>query len=491
MGDTALRARDATEAAQVAAPDPDGAGPRWCRVSVCAPHTQVDLALPADVPVAELLPAVTELVDRRRPVLTGGSADVPGAAQLAPVGRPALDPDRTLADQSVVDGALLLLTDEADAPPPPLFDDVIAAIAEDGRSTRYAWTDVHAVWTGRAVIVLGALAATVTTALTGPGPVQAAVLGLAAVAAAVGAALCARLSGDTGTAIAVGVGAVVAGVGAGWAAVPPSPHGPAAALTAAAACGAATALVVGWSAECGRTVFTAAATVAGVATAAGGAATWWSVPTDRLGAAVSLVALALIAAGPRAALWAARLPLPAVPSREESVSESEELYGGQGQLPDALDTAVGARRAAESLSGVAVAAAVLLAAAAPSTCGVGTGAVSVPGTALAVACALTMLARGRAHHDLVPAAALLIGGAAALITTLVTVAICAPAAAPACAAGIAVTAAAAAAGGVLAPRRGASPVLRRAVELAGYGVVATIVPLALWVFDLYARARGL
>src|SRR5699024_427232 len=161
-----------------------------------------------------------ELVDHRRPVLPRGSTDAPGTAQLAPIGRPALDPDRSLADQSVVDGALLLLTDQADAPPPPLFDDVIAAIAEDGRNTRPAWTDAHAAWAGRAAIVLGALAATVTTLLTGPGPVQTAVLGLAAVAAAVGAALCARLFGDTGTAIAVGVGSVIAGVGAGWAAVP-------------------------------------------------------------------------------------------------------------------------------------------------------------------------------------------------------------------------------------------------------------------------------
>ena len=45
--------------------------------------------------------------------------------------------------------------------------------------------------------------------------------------------------------------------------------------------------------------------------------------------------------------------------------------------------------------------------------------------------------------------------------------------------------------GVVAPRHEFSPVQRRAAELGEYVLVATIVPLLLWILDLYQVVRNL
>src|SRR5699024_1831230 len=152
-------------------------------------------------------------------------------------------------------------------------------------------------------------------------------------------------------------------------------------------------------------------------------------------------------AGPRVAVTLARIPLPAVPSREESVAESDALAGADESAPLAPGATASARRAADLLAGLTIAAAALLVMSAPLTCGAATGAVSVSGTALTVACAVTALVRGRAHHDLVPAVALLGAGAATLAAGLLTVAVLAPSAAPGCAAALVCAAAAGAVGG--------------------------------------------
>ena len=77
----------------------------YARVVVVAPRTRVDLALPVDVPVVDLLPLLLEMVGERGD--DGGGAH--GGWQLTLLGGGELPHDRTLRSLDVVDGTALHL----------------------------------------------------------------------------------------------------------------------------------------------------------------------------------------------------------------------------------------------------------------------------------------------------------------------------------------------------------------------------------------------
>lgn len=103
-----------------------------CRLTLIGSRRRVDAALPAAVPVAELIPDVLDLL--------GESVD--GAAVewglLRTGGRP-LDLERSLADQGVEDGSMLFLHDLASAPSAPLIEDYAeqVAVAVDAQPGRW------------------------------------------------------------------------------------------------------------------------------------------------------------------------------------------------------------------------------------------------------------------------------------------------------------------------------------------------------------------
>ena len=99
----------------------------FSRVTVVAPTTRIDLALPSDVSVADLLPMLLDMAREMTP--DGGSRH--GGWVLAKLGESAaLDPSQSLSSQGVVDGDILQLRRRSDDPPPPLYDDVVDALAE-------------------------------------------------------------------------------------------------------------------------------------------------------------------------------------------------------------------------------------------------------------------------------------------------------------------------------------------------------------------------
>ena len=111
------------------------------RVSVLAPGTRADLALPGDVPVAELLPVLVELTGADAPpapaTAYGEHTPVRSADRaagtgwtLAPLGQAPADPRRTSTGSGVLDGDQLVLRRRDDAAPAPLYDDVVDAVAE-------------------------------------------------------------------------------------------------------------------------------------------------------------------------------------------------------------------------------------------------------------------------------------------------------------------------------------------------------------------------
>ena len=172
------------------------AAPAFTRVCVVAPRMRIDLALPADVTVAELLPTLLDMA--RESSADGGARH--GGWCLARVGQAPLEPARTLAQARVLDGELLQLRRRADLPPAPLFDDVIDAVAMATPASYRPWTPVTARYTGALAAVAALLCAAVAVYLAGPGTVPAVSAGVVAALGAGAAGVLRRVYDQTWTA---------------------------------------------------------------------------------------------------------------------------------------------------------------------------------------------------------------------------------------------------------------------------------------------------
>ncbi|MEZ0382314.1 type VII secretion integral membrane protein EccD [Mycobacterium sp. pW045] len=112
------------------------------RVAVYADTGHADLALPAAVPVALLVGAVVDLVsgsDGPQPA-SGPAGPLPlRPYRLAQPGRPPLDGSKTLGQQGICDGAVLVLTCADDVAPKPRFDDPAEQVAAGARAATHPW----------------------------------------------------------------------------------------------------------------------------------------------------------------------------------------------------------------------------------------------------------------------------------------------------------------------------------------------------------------
>ncbi|GLJ93126.1 type VII secretion integral membrane protein EccD [Streptomyces poonensis] len=102
---------------------------------MAAPNSRIDVALPEDVPLSDVYPEILRL-----------SGQTPEEA--APVGYnlvrgdgSVLDDGRSLAEQQIRDGELLLLRPFAESLPPAVFDDVVDAVAAAVETDRRSWND--------------------------------------------------------------------------------------------------------------------------------------------------------------------------------------------------------------------------------------------------------------------------------------------------------------------------------------------------------------
>ena len=470
------------------------------RVSVLAPRTRVDVALPPDVPLADLLPVLLDMTGESASARAAG-----GGWTLAPLGQGPVDPSRTLASLGVLDGDQLVLRRRADAAPPPLFDDVVDAVAEATPASYRAWGPGPARALGVAGLAVGLAGAVLALVVagrapgTGGGLGTAVVGGIAALGALALAAVCTRVLDEHGAGSVLGLGAVGLAAVAGVAAVPWGATGPATSLAytagapqlllgaalAAATAGAAL-LGLGSAGRTGLAALLGAFTATVLLVPAVGVATVVDAG-DAAGIAAGAGALALVASAllPRTGIALARLPLPRVPG------SAEELADDPG-VAEHAEIERRADRAHAALTGLVVGCGTLTA-----------GAVAVLAlapvggwrgvTAWVLAALLTALValRSRTYANGVQAAALLVcallAGVALLVGWLLV--------APPLVAMLAVPAVALAAGagalvlGVVVPRRRPSPVARRAVDVAEAIGIAAVLPVALAVMDLYTATR--
>jgi type VII secretion integral membrane protein EccD len=198
------------------------AAPERIRLSILGAHTQLDIALPLDVPVSSFVPDLARLVSSRGadrdddPV--GDERRTFWVLSRFDTARP-LSPEQTLREAGVANGELLRLSSDRALSPPTLYDDVVDAAARLNKAAYAAWDAVSARWMAFIGTYLGA--ATLVYLLVGgvfPAD-RVAKIGIAAVVvlALLGAAAIAwRSYGRVDVATALGGAAIPITAAIGW-----------------------------------------------------------------------------------------------------------------------------------------------------------------------------------------------------------------------------------------------------------------------------------
>jgi type VII secretion integral membrane protein EccD len=110
-------------------------GADLCRVTIIAPSTRVDMALPVDVPLADLLPTLLRHAGEELP----DAGLVHSGWVLQRMGETPLDPARSVSSLGVRDGEILHFRPRQAQLPELAFDDVVDAIATASRDRSDRW----------------------------------------------------------------------------------------------------------------------------------------------------------------------------------------------------------------------------------------------------------------------------------------------------------------------------------------------------------------
>lgn len=453
----------------------------FSRVTIVAPRTRVDLALPTDISFADMLPTLLRHAG-------DGLADDPTAREgwtLSRLGGPPLDTARTPGQLEIRDGEFLYLRPRGAEAPELAFDDVVDAVATatNDRSGRWRQSSTQSFGITLAVIALIAGAAAILFA--GPPLLLAGVVAIgAAVALLLAGVVLSRGFGRSpvGMVFAL-VGMVYAAVGGlliGGGDLPLLGLGAPHILIAAG-------VVLVYSVSSivavahGSPVFLSAAICAGALLL--GTLVCFTTGTPAATGAAGIVAFAFawLPALPMISYRLARLPIPSIPTGPDDLKTDTETVDGRRVLARS-------DRADEYLAALLGALAVL---------GVGGSLVlaisgGLPGILLAAVLGLLMLARARWFISRRQRLPLLISGTATLGLTLVGLYLAASqiiqlVAVPAV---LAIVAAVATAFGVSRSERRSSPVAGRALDIVEVLLILAVVPLAAWASGLYGWVRS-
>lgn len=304
-------------------------GADLCRVTIIAPRTRVDVALPADVPLADLLPTLLRYAGEDLP----DAGLVHSGWVLQRMGETPLDPGRSVSSLGVRDGEILHFRPRQAQLPEMAFDDVVDAIATASRDRSDRWRPA----TTRAfsfAVMVGALSVGVLAlALSGPPwTVPSLFAGILAALTVIAGTSLSRAMADSRAGAALGYMSVPFAFFAGLVAL--GGHRSLLDLGAAqllVACAAA--LVVAALAAFG--IVDGGPNFLGVAVAAcfGALASVLSLLFDSLGpaGAAALTVSVLLALTPLIPMFSfrlARLPLPAVPTGSEDLRRENEVVPG-------------------------------------------------------------------------------------------------------------------------------------------------------------------
>ncbi|UUN29525.1 type VII secretion integral membrane protein EccD [Streptomyces sp. FIT100] len=486
----------------------------FCRVTVVAPDSRIDVALPEDIAVADVYPEILRLTGQTQ------SPGTPTGYHLVRRDGTVLDGARTLAAQQVLDGEVLSLRPFAQSLPPAVFDDVSDAVAAAVTRDRHLWSDDLLRGAGLVGGVL--LLVLMGFVLWFADPVRhdmhslpGIIAGAAGVLLTAFAGVRARVYADRATAVALGLGALPLLLIAGSGIIgPDAGHGPGrlqfllGCVTVLVASVALVALT-----PSGDAPFVAATFLAAVGTLATFAAILAEASATATAAVCAPAAIGLVAFLPGLSARFARLPIGYASPRSataddfhtDSHTNPNEAPDAQAGTPvDAERIALQARRGHEMLLGLAGGCAAVV---------VGSAAVlgfagNVWGQFLALAAGLAMLLRARLFRYTSQVACVLVAGIAAIALLILGLSLNPPAdlvrdllvfrdrsgldirtiwLTAAVASGAAVITAI----GLVIPRKGLSPFWGRLLDLAESAVLLSLVPLCLAVLDVFDAARSL
>ncbi|MEV6164350.1 type VII secretion integral membrane protein EccD [Streptomyces sp. NPDC052052] len=483
----------------------------FCRVTVVAPDSRIDVALPEDLAVADVHPEILRLTGQTEAVGT------PTGYHLVRRDGTVLDGARTLAAQQVLDGEILSLRPFAQSLPPAVFDDVSDAVASAVTRDRHLWSDELL----RAAGLVGGVLLLVLMGfvLWFADPVRhdmhslpGIVAGSAGLLLTAFAGVRARVYADRATAVALGLGALPLVLIAGSGIIgPDAGQGPGRLqflLGCVAVLVASVALVV--LTPSGDAPFVAATFLATVGTLATFVAILTEASATETAAVCAPVALGLVAFLPGLSARFARLPIGYASPRsapggyDDSFADADAESRAQGTPVDADRIAAQARRGHEMLLGLVGGCAAVV---------VGCAAVlgfsdNIWGQFLALAAGLAMLMRARLFRYTSQVACVLVAGIGAVALLVLGLSLNPPSdllfelvrygdrgsldlrtiwLSVAVAAGASLLTAI----GLIIPSKGLSPFWGRLLDLAESTVLLSLVPLCLAVLDVFARARAL
>lgn len=483
----------------------------FCRVTVVAPDSRIDVALPEDIAVADIYPEILRLTGQTQ------AAGNPTGYHLVRRDGTVLDGARTLAAQQVLDGELLSLRPFAQSLPPAVFDDVSDAVASAVTRDRHLWSDELL----RGAGLLGGVLLLVLMGfvLWFADPVRhdmhslpGIIAGSAGLLLTAFAGVRARVYGDRATAVALGLGALPLVLIAGSGIIgPDTGQGPGRLqfLLGCVSVLVASVVLVALTPS-GDAPFVAATFVATVGTLATFVAILTEVSATGTAAVCAPVALGLVAFLPGLSARFARLPIGYASPRtapggyDDSFGNPNASPDPEGVPVDADRIAAQARRGHEMLLGLVGGCAAVV---------VGSAAVlgfsgNVWGRLLALAAGLAMLLRARLFRYTSQVACVLVAGIGAIALLTLGLSLNPPAdlvrelarygesgsldirtvwLSAAVAAGAALLTAI----GLIIPRKGLSPFWGRLLDLTESALLLSLVPLCLAVLDVFARARAL
>ncbi|MEU4081989.1 type VII secretion integral membrane protein EccD [Streptomyces venezuelae] len=484
----------------------------FCRVTVVAPDSRIDVALPEDIAVADVYPEILRLTGQTQP------AGTPTGYHLVRRDGSVLDGARTLAAQQVLDGEVLSLRPFAQSLPPAVYDDVSDAVASAVTRDRHLWSDELLRGAGLVGGVL--LLVLMGFVLWFADPIRhdmhslpGIIAGAAGLLLTAFAGVRARVYGDRATAVALGLGALPLLLIAGSGIIgPDTGQGPGrlqfllGCVTVLVASVALVALT-----PSGDAPFVAATFLATVGTLATFVAILTESTATETAAVCASVAIGLVAFLPGLSARFARLPIgyaaPRSAADDEFLGEAHQQAGEDGHPGRPVDgerIALQARRGHEMLLGLVGGCAAVV---------VGSAAVlgfagNVWGQFLALAAGLAMLLRARLFRYTSQVACVLVAGIAAVSLLVLGLSLNPPVdlvkellmygdrggldirtiwLTAAVAAGAALITAI----GLIIPRKGLSPFWGRLLDLTEGFVLLSLVPLSLAVLDVFTAVRSL
>ncbi|WP_037572294.1 type VII secretion integral membrane protein EccD [Phaeacidiphilus oryzae] len=475
----------------------------FCRVTVVAPDSRIDVALPEDIPLADVYPEVLRISGQIQ------DEGAPAGYHLVRRDGSVLDSSLPLAAQQVRDGDVLSLRPFAESLAPAVYDDVADAIAT-------AVSDDSRTWASSLMGISGLIGASVLLVLLGLAlwfsNLQHNMHSLPGVLAALSAVLLLALSGirsrvyeDKGSAIALGLAALphamIAGSGAfdfGQTQLGP---GRVQFLTGSIAVLLASVLLVALLPD-GDAPFVSAAFASVIGTLAAFGMVLTSASAREVAACAGVVAVGVIGFLPALSARFARLPVAFQSPQQGGAGRRGEPTSAAAFAEEYDSVAARARRGHELLVGLVGGCAAVI-----------VGSAVVLGfvdsawpewTALALGLA-TML-RARLFQYRAQVLCLLVAGISSIALLVLGLSLHMPryiqehlmqndSAAVSIrtvwlAAAIAAGAAILVAIGLVVPKRGVSPFWGRLLDIVDGLTLAALIPLALAVVDVYGTVRG-